>query len=338
MERTGSFSNYMSYFTAVTLKDDFGFRGEFTPVNDFRVAQPYRLAGSIFGAANDTNFWTVANSGGASAAGVAAGFATLTSGTANSGYGQISSVAQARFMFVHPHLFRAVIRVTALGVTECTRRWGAYTLTATTSPNNGFFFSFSGANVLSVNAFNTGSASIASVSSGSFNGAVASYTMDTNVHAYEIVYFEMSASFYIDGVLIHKFTPTTVKMAATLTTNAVATSINSGTGTASGLLEVWAMSILRLGREHSQPKYAYLTTAASTQLKTGAGTLHRITLNNAVGTLITVYDGVGVTANIIAIIDTPATANALTLEYGIDFLTGLYIVTTGTWNLTVVYE
>jgi len=320
----------------VTLVDKFASFGQFTPMRDMKVCEAYRLVGTVFGASNDAQFWTVANSGADSAAGVATGFATLSSGTANSGYGQITSVRVGRFMFAHPHLFRCALRINDLTKANCTRRWGAFSLTATTSPLDGFFFSFDGANALSVNYINNGTPT--SVASGSFNGSVSSYTMDTNVHAYEIMFFEMKAEFYIDNVLIHTFTPTTAKMASNLTLPITATSINSAGGTVSGTMELWAGSILRLGRANTESKSVHLTTAATTVCKIGAGTLHRIVVNNAGGTLITVYDNTAGSGTVLAVINTPATANCVTLEYGIPFFIGLTIVTTGTWDLSVCYE
>jgi hypothetical protein len=321
------------HYQQVIEMDPIGFMAGFTPINDARVAQPYRLVGTTFGASNDTNFWTLSNSGAASAATVATGYAALTSGTANGGYGQITSVRAGRFMFVHPHLFRAAVRLTATTAADCTRRWGAFTVSGQT-PQNGFYFSVDGAGALSVNHANAGS--VTTISSGSFNGRATTYTLDTNVHAYEIYFFEMGAWFAIDGVLIHRFTPTTAKLCADFTVPITATAINAGT--TSGTLHVWAASILRLGRDLTAPRFARITTAATATLKSGAGTLHRITLNDPRGTLITIYDNTAGSGTVIGVINAPATANPLTLHYGVDFQTGLTIVSTGTWDATVIYE
>lgn len=322
--------------TDFRLKDNFGFQAEFSPINDLKVNQPYRLVGSTFGSTIDTQFWTASTSGADSASGVATGFATITSGTANNGYGSLISSRTGRFLFVHPHLFRTALRVTALSKADCTRRWGAYSVTSVIVPSNGFFFSLDGENVLSVNKVSSGN--ITSVSSGSFNGLASTYTMDTNVHAYEIMFFEMGAWFYIDGVLIHKFTPTTSKLCADFSTPITFTSLNSSSGVTSGSMEVWASSLLRLGRDITAPKYSRITNASTNTLKIGAGTLHRITLNSPSGTLITMYDNTTASGTIIGVIDAPSQANPLTLHYGVDFTNGLTIVTTGTWDLTVMYE
>ena len=212
----------------------------------------------------------------------------MTSGTANNGYGHISSAQSGRFMFVHPHLYRAAIRIPALGVAKCTRRWGALTVSGI-APHNGFFFSLNENDSLSVNCVSDGT--VSSVPSGEFNGPVVhSFTMNDKVHAYEVEYFEMAALFSIDGLPMHRFTPATEKLAMSLHHFAVATSVNDADGTASGSIEMWAASILRLGQEVTAPKYVHVTTAGTQVLKLGPGTLHAIVINNAGGTLVTAYD------------------------------------------------
>lgn len=313
-----------------------------TPVGFAAVEEATRLIGTLFGAAIDAQFWSVTNNGTASASGVASSLATLTSGTSNSGHGSITTVRTARFLFVNPNLCRIAARVTATGVADNTRRWGAYNASAANPPviADGFTFEYT-ASTFSVCRYVGGSQT--KVDSGSFNGATGTgangtYTLDANVHAYEIIYFVMGAWFFIDGVLIHKFTPTTAILSSSLDLKVGAGSVNSGSGTTTATLQLWAGSIFRFGKYETTPKYFHGTTAASTQLKVGAGIFHEIVLNNAGGTLITIYDGVGVTANIIAIINTPATANATELNFDVPYETGLYIVTTGTWDFTLLYE
>ena len=85
---------------------------------------------------------------------------------------------------------------------------------------------------------------------------------------------------------------------------------------------------------------------ATAQIKTGAGMLHTITINRgdpAGGRFITIYDGVGVTADIIAIIalDTALFVIPQTLTYNCGFLTGLYVAFDGAVtlaDLTISYK
>ena len=168
------------------LEDIFGFQSQFTPMRDLKMTEPYRVVGSSFGASIDVKFWTAINSGAASAAGVANSIATITSGTANSGYGQITSSRPARFQFAHPLQYRAAIRITDTTVALNTRRWGAYSV-STVAPQDGVYFELSAAGVLSVVTMSATTPT--AVSSGSFNGDVSSYELDTNMHRFEIVYF-----------------------------------------------------------------------------------------------------------------------------------------------------
>jgi hypothetical protein len=328
------------------LTDRYGFTGMFTPFRDLKVCEPFRLVGAVFGAANDTNFWTVSNSGtlGAAAA-VANGIATLESGTANSGYGQIVSVRSARFMSAHPHLFRGNIRLTATTAANNTRRWGSLTV-STTTPQNGFYFEVSGAGALSVN--HVSGASVTTVASGSFNGDVPEYTLDTSVHSYEIIYVLMSARFYIDNVLIHTFTPTTARLTETLHLQAVATTSNSASGTADGILEVWSMTIVRLGRATTQSTSKFQAGAtAGVVCKLGAGQLHSMIISNVTnGAIVTVYDNTTATGTVLwtsgALVQSAQlNPNILSLNFseGIPFYTGLSFAITGAaCNLLMVYE
>ena len=88
-------------------------------------------------------------------------------------------------------------------------------------------------------------------------------------------------------------------------------------------------------------RFAHITSAITTLVKTGAGYLGSININTmAASAVITVYDGIDNTGTVIAIITNPSTlliegpANAF---YGVGFQTGLTIVTTGTQDITVSY-
>lgn len=303
------------------------------------VEERIRLIGTAFGSAIDTQFWTAANNGTGSAAGVANGIATLTSGTANNGYGSITTNRLARFLFANMCMYRGAVRMTATTVANCTRRWGALNITAGSPPTytNGFYFELSGAGALSVVYNNNGTPT--SVASGSFNGEVSTYTMDTNVHAYEIMYFVMGAWFFIDGVLIHKFSPTTGMFMPSLDLKAAAIVVNSASGTASGTLELWAATIMRLGRETTRPKGINLAANTTTTLKLGPGALHRVTVNipGSNNNTVTIYDNTAGSGTILASF---SNASVGTYEMGFDFMIGLTVVSaTGTAaNLTVVYD
>ena len=329
-------SNLGNLKTSVNeLNDENGMKGRFTPMKDLKVTESYRLVGTTFGSSVDTNFWTVANSGTGSAAGVGNSIATLTSGTTNGGYGQIQSVRTGRFIFAHPHLYRAGIRIQNLSIAGNTRRWGAFSTTGTTNPNDGFYFELSPANVLSCVSSNGGTPS--STTSGNFNGIVNEYIMNTNVHFYEIVHFLGVVQFFIDDVLLHTIRPTTSMLSGTFTLPITSTTIN--VGTSSGTMEVWAAIILRMGRSDSAPQVKFQSgTVTAAVAKSSAGVLKRIvcsTLTPA-GTLL-LYDAVTAT-NQVGLITWINNAAPNTIEYDMPFYTGLCYSVTGGGSFTFIFE
>ena len=318
------------------LEDGVNGKGRFTPMKDLKVTESYRLVGASFGSSNDTAFWTVANSGTGSAAGVANSISTLSSGTTNGGYGQIQSVRTGRFIFAHPHLYRSGIRVPNLSVSGNARRWGAFSTTGTTTPSNGFYFELSPTNVLSCVASNTGTP-VFSVASGSFNGFINEFIMDTSVHFYEIVFFLGVVQFFIDDVLVHTMRPTTQMLSGTFTLPVTSTTINAGTS--SGTLEVWASIILRMGKEKSAPQWLFSTgTKAITTIKAGAGTLRSVTLgtNTPAGT-ISFWDSL-TNSNQICVLTWTNNQASTTVDFNLDFYTGLSYIVTGGGSQTIVYE
>jgi len=90
--------------------------------------------------------------------------------------------------------------------------------------------------------------------------------------------------------------------------------------------------------------WAHIT--ATVQVKSGPGMLHSITINRgdpAVARFLTVYDGVGVTTDIIAniVLDTAVFVIPQTLIYDCGFLTGLYVAFDGAVtlaDLTISYK
>ncbi len=304
------------------------------------VDQTIRLIGPQFvGSTIDNQFWTLANNGTVSGAALAAGLVTLTSGTDNSGSGSLLSVQHARFLFVNPNEFRMIARVTDATVADCTRRWGATIITAG-SPltlDNGFYFSLDGVGALSINYKTTGDGAT-SVASGAFNGDVSTYVVDTNAHAYEILYFEAKIWFIIDTVLIHSVAATTAKLTDDFNLHITAESVNSGSGTTSGVLEVFASSILRIGSPSTIPIFANLLANATTVLKRSGGKLHRITVNKfGANSVITVYDNTAASGTLIATISSSVEQG---FEYDCEFQDGLTIVIAGgtASDITVVYD
>lgn len=86
--------------------------------------------------------------------------------------------------------------------------------------------------------------------------------------------------------------------------------------------------------------YAHISTAATTTVKSGAGTLHSISVNTkgTVASTITVYDNTVGSGTVIAVIDSLNLSGPFVLD--VAFATGLTLVTTGTVapDVTVSYR
>lgn len=81
---------------------------------------------------------------------------------------------------------------------------------------------------------------------------------------------------------------------------------------------------------------ANISTATGTLVKTGPGTFGGMTINTgAAGETVTVYDGVDNTGTVIGVY---SAANPVPLPAAFALQTGLYIVTSGTANITIAYR
>lgn len=80
----------------------------------------------------------------------------------------------------------------------------------------------------------------------------------------------------------------------------------------------------------------YISTATTTTVKSGRGTLKRIVLGETAAGAITVYDNTAGSGTVVAVLK----ASIAEGEFNFDcrFLTGLTIVTAGASKLTVIWE
>ena len=322
------------------LLGTFGTQVLSTPMGDLRTADHVRLVGATFtGTTFDTNFWTKTSQTGTGDATLASGQMTLATGvTANSSI-VVNSVRTARYVGGTSNYYRGIIRCPSITGTNV-RRWGAFDV------NDGFFFSHNGTTLSLVCRKAASDTNI--INSGSFNGEQGSvYSLDANVHTYEIYWTNSSAWFIIDGLILHKFSGSTAPLTNTLTLKVGSECTNSGGTASNNTLEVRVSTLQRLGPLLTQPTYANISTNTTTVLKYGAGTLHRIVINKVglTNNTLTIYDNTTGTGTTIATITmakgTQASDIPVSVDYGsLAFSTGLTIVTaTGTApNVTVVYE
>jgi len=312
------------------VQDHFGNNWRINTLGCADVNQPYRLVGSNFGTTAegiDANFWTASTSGtGATASIATAGVCSLKSTSSGAGYAQIVTVRRGRFIYTSPHRCRMRVRIPTLSIAGTTYTWGAYTVTSAPTPYEGFVWSVDAANVLTLNCY-SGGAVVATATNGAFNGVASYVVLDTNVHSYDILYSMGAITFVIDDVKIHTFTPTTVQLSGTYILPVMAACVGTGT---QAQLDVWAGAIARLGRDESSAIAKHIAGAnAGVLLKSGAGRLQRLVINaSSAATTVSIYDALSA-ANSLALIVAPAATTPVTLDYHMDFYTGLWVVTVG---------
>lgn len=321
------------------LNDHFGFVGQFTPMRDLKTTTTCKLVGTQFVSAADTKFWTLSTSGTSAYATVSNGICTLSSGNSGSGYAKLASVRVARFIFGNPNLQRGLFKLSEVIVAKNSRKWGAFIATADV-PTNGFYFSVSNDGLLAANTCNNGTET--SIKSGDFNGQVSEFALDTNVHAYEIMYYMMGVWFYVDEVLLHKFVPTVAPLSQVFNLPITSISSNSASGTANASIEIWSSSIMRLGPMQTSPISYFVTGTGTVNLKMSAGQLHNLTLSgvtvNSVVKLIDGTDSSGTTLYSTGSMPALSTPMSINLD-AMPFFTGLTIVVTAANTLvSITYE
>lgn len=102
-----------------------------------------------------------------------------------------------------------------------------------------------------------------------------------------------------------------------------------------------AVSTIGGGVGTDSHQFTNIAGAATATVKSGKGTLVRITNNKKVANgVITIYDNTAASGTKIGTITNPATLldSAQTFEFGVAFYTGLTIVTSAADDLTVVWD
>lgn len=296
---------------------------------EMRVTDTVRLAGASFwGSTIDESFWSSTTSNGAANT-VGEGELNMSSGTTNAASGLITSTYNARYKTGTQNLFRASLRLD-VGVTGNLRRFGV----SDSDRSNGFFFE------IDETTFSVGrrkSGNLTKISNGNFNGnAGSSYNLDTKYHTFEILYGVNTTEFYVDGVLLQKMKAITEPLVTT--TNMTITFLNtnsSATLSSTSIHAIFAV-VHGLNGHDTQPISKVIETNGIFVLKRGCGKLKRIVNVDNVGSC-TVYDNTAGSGN--KLLPTLDCARAIgTLDFDINFNTGLTVVTTLGPKLLVVFE
>lgn len=86
-------------------------------------------------------------------------------------------------------------------------------------------------------------------------------------------------------------------------------------------------------------QYTYISSATTTQVKSGRGVLKRIVFNTPVASsTVTIYDETSGTSVIIGLVTNTTEVKPYRLDYDVKFTTGLKIVTSGADKITVVWQ
>lgn len=302
-----------------------------TPIRELKITQAVRLVGTVFEGTEDANFWTKAVTG--TGAVTFAGQASIATGTTANSTAKLTSVRKARFIPSSANQFRGIARFTTAGTADNVRRIGAY------DANNGYFFQLSGT------TFGVGSRSGTTdtvVESGSFNGSTDSYTLNTNVHRFNIDYTNLSAQFYIDDVLIHTISSQTDPSVLALTYPITLENNNSNDLDDNIVLDVRVTNIVRLGNLQSDTASKYQSgTTAGVVCKYGAGHMHGIAVSGVVNnSAITLYDNIAAEGTVLWASGTMgAQTTPFYVPLNVPFGTGLtLVIAAANSTVTVVYE
>lgn len=85
-------------------------------------------------------------------------------------------------------------------------------------------------------------------------------------------------------------------------------------------------------------KFAHISGAATTTVKSGMGILHAININTPATGAITLFDNTAASGTIIAVINSTTSVFPETLIYDIGFATGLTITSAASQDITVSYS
>lgn len=304
--------------------------------NEMMIAGRVNVARAESTGVFDTAFWTTGHIGSGSAVHTNGELVIAPGGTANS-RSQITSALRNRQMSGTTQMMICVVRLSDLGTSNNIRRWGVY------DDNDGYFFELNGS-TFSVGSRKSGVDTLVPYSS--WNGPAKSggffdpATDLTFMNQFNLFFGGLSMRWQINGRVAHGIGTKTLTspLTSVLTLPFRHESINSAGQTANAQIFGRGMSFHRISPMDVSPRYVHTTAAATTVIKQGPGTFRRVVINNPgllTGTA-TFYDNTAGSGTVIAIIGNPG--SAAHIEYGLEFSTGLTVVTSSANDLTIIYD
>jgi len=328
----------INLYDSVTAK-----QGYIDNFRNLKTSQPKRIFGSNFGSSIETTYTYATNLVGSGAVTATNGTGNLTTSTTANSSAQLFTKNKIRHLSGRNNQLRITARFADTGTTNNVREIGLYI-----DASNQFNFRLSGT-TFSVVMKKAGVETV--VTSGSFNGngsgSGGTYTVDTNMHRFELLYNASRVKFIIDDVAIHTFIATTASLTSSMVGQGYLSNTNSGGSTTNVNMDVIALSAYVFGDSPNNPLFYNINAVAETRtLKGGGGTLQSISIGRAggAGATLTLYDNTAGSGTIIAIFDMTKDAAIGNHVFGVDgmnFYNGLTYVSSGTWtngSATIMWE
>lgn len=270
---------------------------------------------------------------GTGSAAVSGGELQLATGATASSLASLTSRYVSRLLSGTLNLFTGHFRFTdgAAGTAANIRSWGA------ASTIDGYMFQLTAGGL---QATSRRAGSDTQVAHGSFSEGA--YTLDANIHKYQILYGDSEAYFFIDNALVHRIGPSGLAAPIINTTNLPILLRNDNqslSGSASVNLFCHNCGIFRLGEplERSRSR-RFITAVTNTILKPEAGTLRRVIVTRAGASQLATFgdDTASSATNTIAVIDGATVRN---VELDIDFSNGLVLsLANSAGEIVVVFD
>lgn len=335
----------MSNWKKINILDSWGDTIGSTMVDQIMVAEAHRLSGGVFnGSTPDSNFYVadiVANGSATISQGTLELKTTVDSGSSIKAHAN----SLARYVGGTMNSFRTIARFGDIGTANNTRQFGLTNGVGRGLISNftdGLYFQLSGTTFSLITRTN---GSDVVVNSGSFNGDVSLWTLDTNYHTFEILYTNKLIDFFIDKIFIHRFTQTNTRICGTRHFKPFGANFNNGVGSVCSLFAD-VITISQYGSPTSQAKVDFQSgTTTGKVLKIGPGCVHKFVISGIVNNAtVEIYDGISTSGY--KMWSSGAMSNQ-TVPFDVDldgsggapFETGLFVVISGAnCNLLTKFE
>lgn len=282
------------------------------------------------------DFWTQTNVG-SGTSGHAAGELVIGTGITANSSAILESKDVNRQMAGTTQYAIIAGRLSDNGVANNKRRWGIF------DANNGFFFELDGTTLYVVSRkagidTRTAHANWNGPAKDLFDPA----TLLAKMNQYNLFFGGMSMRWHVNGQVAHGFgagvldAPLTEKLSLPFRFE----SVNSGGQTADAK-QLWrGVSFHRVSPAQVSPRHKRMSTATTTTIRSGPGTLRRVVVNKGLtsaGT-VTLYDNTDASGDIIAILTIPVAMEPRAVIYELEFNKGLTVVTSLAFDLTIVVD